>query len=96
MLPKTNDIHFLIPRASVQGDLFGYKNQRSTLHGVTIIQPASGLLLVEGNPRIGISMIITLYFRESLFWNSCGDEDPLRRTRPVVALRVDKGLKREF
>ena len=95
MLPKTNDIHFLIPRASVQGDLFGYKNQRSTLHGVTIIQPASGLF-VEGDPRIGILLVITLYFRESLFWNSCGEEDPLRRTGPVVALRVDKGLKREF
>jgi hypothetical protein len=36
--------------------------------------PTSGLF-VEGDPRIGISLVLTLYFRESLFWNTCGEEE---------------------
>ncbi|MCL6258601.1 hypothetical protein M3O96_05845 [Aquiflexum sp. TKW24L] len=51
MLPKTRDIAFSLPRAAVQGDLLKYKNKGSTLHGVIIIQPTSGLL-VEGEAVI--------------------------------------------
>ena len=66
LLPKTYDITFSLPRAAVHGDLLKYKNQRSTLPGAILIQPASGLSVQE-DPRIILKIVEGKFFSQYPF-----------------------------